>query len=335
LKSLKRILAESIAKKAINEIKDSPERKSRNLVDLALNLAEGQYFRDFLLKVQKILQDENTPYYRMVIDAMNHINTDRILTFGMNIGYNSVTVGSPKIRAIEQEENFDIPWSMYLDAKKFNPSLFKSYSKLFSEAVELGIYSWHISADENLFNLLKLLKEHEDCAFVLFVDPDLINDELIRKAENINNLMFAVKYKEGAEDACRLLRSNMMLYSVYYSYTDNDEDIITSDEFILSIENLRPLFTIFTPNANCNIKTVDKIYSYVKETRLNQKFITIPWDALNDTRYIDGKISENICSAGVNAEGLLFRLKDNYSCTDLKVFEIPLHEALKKALPKS
>ena len=335
MKSLKRILAESIAKKAITEIKDSPERKSRNLVDLALNFAEGQYFRDFLIKVQKVLQDENTPYYRMVIDAMNHIDTNRLLTFGMNIGYNSVTIGSPKIRAIEQEENFDIPWSMYLDARKFTSTLYQSYSKLFSEALALGIYSWHISAGENLFELLNLINEHDECAFVLFVEPEDISDELISKAENINNIMFAVKYKEGAEDACRILRNNRMLYSVYFTYTDCDEALITSDEFILSTENLRPVFTIFVPDAKCSPETVNKIYAYVKETRLNQRFITIPWDAVNDTRYIDGKISENICSAGVNCDGLLFRLNENYQCTEFNVFKTSLHDALKKALPKN
>ena len=241
MKSFKRILAESIAIKAINEIKDSPERKSRNLVDLALNFAEGQYFRDFLIKVQKILQDENTPYYRMVIDAMNHINTNKLLTFGMNIGYNSVTIGSPKIRAIEQEENFDIPWSMYLDAKNFSSSLYKSYSKLFSEALELGIYSWHISVSNNLPDLLKLLNEHDECAFVLFVDPNEISEELILKVADINNVMFAIKYTEGAEDACSLLRNHFMLYSLYFTYSEKDEALITSDEFILSTENLRRL----------------------------------------------------------------------------------------------
>ena len=334
MKSFKRILAESVARKAINELKDSPERKSRNLVDLALNFAEGQYLRDFLFKVQKILQDENSPYYRLVIDAINHIDTEKLLTFGMNIGYNSVTIGSPKIRKIEQEENFDIPWSMYIDAKNYDSSLYKIYSKLFSEGVELGIYSWHISAENNLSDLLKLLCEHSDCAFVIFIDPCEITEELINKAKSINNVMFALNYGENLSEASILLRNNFMLYSVYLKYSDREVNLITSDEFILSTENLRPLFTVFTPKENTSAEAVNKIYAYVKETRLNQKFLTIPWDALNDTRYIDGKISDNVCSAGINKEGFLFRLNENYALTDLNVFKMPLHDALKKALPK-
>ena len=336
MKSINRILTETIARKAINDIKDSPERKSRNLVDLALNFAEGQYLRDFLFKVQKVLQDENSPYYRMVIDAMNHIDTEKLIEFGMNIGFNSITQGSPKIRAIEQEEHFDIPWSMFADMSEYQSKRdYNAYKKIFSESLDLGIYSFHIKADKELKNLIKLLSEHKDMAFVLFVEPFNITEELLIEVKNVNNIMFVVKAAEETDKACLLLRSYNMLYSIYYVYGDKDESLITGDEFILYHQTLRPVFTCFVAESGCSTALREKVYRYIKDSRVRQEFLTIPWDIVNDTKYIDGKISDNICSAGIDKNGYLFKLSEGVNRTEYNVFEITLHDALKKALPKA
>lgn len=42
-----RILIETIVKKTLKEIKDSPERSVRNLVDMALNCSEGRFQHRF------------------------------------------------------------------------------------------------------------------------------------------------------------------------------------------------------------------------------------------------------------------------------------------------
>ena len=334
MKSINRILTEAVARKAVKEIMDSPERSSRNLVDLALNFAEGQYLRDFLLKVQEVLRDENSPYYRMIIDAFNHIDTERLITFGMNIGFNSVTVGSPKIRKIEQEENFDIPWSVYLDMHAFDGRKdYDNYNKLIKEGAELGIFSWIVNALDKAIDLLELCSYHDDSAFILFVNAAEINEELIEKAHNVNNVMFAVKNSEEADRACLLLRNNSMLYSVYYSYSDEDEEFITSGEYISAVQTLRPVFTIFAPDDKCSDEVKERVYKYIKESRMSQKYITVPIEAVSDTRYIDGKISDDECSAGIDPEGFIFRYPGDH--TGCNVFETGLHDALKATLPKN
>ena len=329
------MLTEAMARKAIKEIMDSPERSSRNLVDMALNFAEGQYLREFLFKVQSVLKDENSPYYRMIIDSMNHIDTEKLINFGMNIGYNSVTIGSPKIREIEQKENFDIPWSLYLDMKNYSDNNFEKYNKLLKEGRNLGIFSYLIGTEKKVQDVLKLVSKHNDCAFVIFVKSKEITEEFIEKASCIDNIMIAVKASEDADRACLLLRNNKMLYSIYFHYEESDYEHITSGEFIENIETLRPTFTIFAANDGCKEDTSLKIYDYIKKTRLNQSYITIPWDAIYDTRYIDGKISDNICSAAIDANGLLIKFRDGVELTELNVFNKGLHDSLKEALPKN
>lgn len=47
-KSTSRIIIETIVKKALRDIKDSPERSIRNLVDMALHFSDGRFQRNFL-----------------------------------------------------------------------------------------------------------------------------------------------------------------------------------------------------------------------------------------------------------------------------------------------
>ena len=46
-----RILIETIVRKALKDIKKSPERSSRNLVDLALQFSEGKFQQDFFVHI--------------------------------------------------------------------------------------------------------------------------------------------------------------------------------------------------------------------------------------------------------------------------------------------
>ena len=45
--SMTRILVKTMVRKTIRDIKDSPERSIRNLVDMALNFSEGRFQQDF------------------------------------------------------------------------------------------------------------------------------------------------------------------------------------------------------------------------------------------------------------------------------------------------
>ncbi|MBP3324140.1 MAG: hypothetical protein J6M16_08095, partial [Clostridia bacterium] len=96
-----------------------------------------------------------------------------------------------------------------------------------------------------------------------------------------------------------------------------------------------PVFTCFVAESGCSTALREKVYRYIKDSRVRQEFLTIPWDIVNDTKYIDGKISDNICSAGIDKDGYLFKLTDRIVKTENNVFEMSLHDALKKALPKT
>ena len=58
-----------------------------------------------------MLQNENSAYYQLVREVVSHADTDRLYTFGMNLGYNGCTVGAQRIRENEENLGCNIPWT--------------------------------------------------------------------------------------------------------------------------------------------------------------------------------------------------------------------------------
>ena len=94
------ILIETIVRKAIRDIRDSPKRSTRNLIDMALNFSEGRFQSRFFETAQSMLRDENSAYYRLIPDMVVNVDTEKIIHFGINLGYNSCTAGAKKIGAL-------------------------------------------------------------------------------------------------------------------------------------------------------------------------------------------------------------------------------------------
>lgn len=105
MKDITRILAETTIRKYLKDIKLSPKRSIRNLVDTGFAVARGRFQTHLLEATQKMLQNENSPYYDLVIDTVYNVEAERLITFGMNVGYNSCTKGARKICEIESTEN--------------------------------------------------------------------------------------------------------------------------------------------------------------------------------------------------------------------------------------
>ena len=68
------------------------------------------YVQNFFTTAQIMLQNENSAYYQLVREVVSHADTDRLYTFGMNLGYNGCTVGAQRIRENEENLGCNIPW---------------------------------------------------------------------------------------------------------------------------------------------------------------------------------------------------------------------------------
>lgn len=91
--TIARTLIQTVVRQKLNAIKSDPERSLRNLVDMGLSFAAGSEQKRFLQQAQRTLQDENSAYYRIIYDMALHVDTEHLMGFGMNLGYNSLTAG--------------------------------------------------------------------------------------------------------------------------------------------------------------------------------------------------------------------------------------------------
>ena len=330
------ILIETIVRKAIRDIQDSPKRNTRNLVDMALNFSEGRFQSRFFEMAQSMLQDENSAYYRLIPDMAVNVDTEKIIHFGINLGYNSCTAGAKKIRALEKKEKFNIPWciSLIISETEYEKHE-KEYLRVLEQGKRLGIYTWMLYAPGSIEKSLELARQSPEAAFVIYCSPDQITDAMLDEAEDILNVMFAVRYGEGAEEACRLLRFRNFLYSVFYIYEEADADHIFKDGILEEIEILHPVFTGFLGDESCGEKARKAVYQKIIRLRKEQRYPTVLWDIVNDSRFIDGIISEDACGAVFNGEGYFFHAYGEGLQKEYNIFRQPLAEILKQAFPKT
>ena len=110
--SMSRILIETTVRQTLKGLKENPKRSIRNLVDMALNFSESRFQSRFFQTASTMLEHEESAYYTLVEDAVNHIETEHLVKFGMNLGYNSCTWGAQRIRMNEKRLGFNIPWTV-------------------------------------------------------------------------------------------------------------------------------------------------------------------------------------------------------------------------------
>lgn len=338
--NISRIIIETLVRKAIRDMKDSPERSSRNLVDMAMQFAKGRFQKHFFSTAQTMLQNENSPYYKLIADLVTYTDTERMIKFGMNIGYNSCTLGAHIIRETEDMEQFNIPWNICL---KLSPSFFKSekerYHTLIHEGESLGIYTWILFFEEYHHSYLTLANRHTDSAFILFCPPSQINTAFLDDLNGINNIMIAVSYDDNLTereltDACRLLREHGIPFSLYSMYSDDSTESILNDDLLYCTQQYHPIFTVLVPDRTCSEDTRQAVYQYVKTTRSEQQFQTIPWDLFMDGMFVDTIISEDSCQAVFDHDGA-FLFPPQYSRIEtINIFHSDLKSILKNVYPK-
>ena len=299
---IKRVATEAIIKRYIKDIKSSPKRSIRNLVDFGLSAAKGKFKDSFLTAAQKMLENENSKYYDLVVDNLNNVDNETLVTFGMNVAYNGCTKGAATIRELEAKYNINIPWSVFL---KISHNKFEEYEEKYLDVIKegetLGIYTWFVFVDKLTPEELSLAKNNENCAFVYFISNQDINDDLLSELCNLHNVMISIEYIEDENKNFRIMRENKLMYSMHTTYDSDIKDDIILDE----IDELQPIFTIFFPSESASEEICENNYNFIIEAKNSQKYQTVLWEAFRDTSKIDEQLSGDAVRAIFDESGTL------------------------------
>ena len=331
-RDLNHILIETAVRKALKEINSSPKRSIRNLVDLALHFSNGRFQKHFFSTAQEMLQNKKSAYYNLIEDIVSHVNHNTLTSFGINVGYNSFTKGAKIIRQTKEEEKFNTPWSLFLHMREESVIKHRQmYHSLILQGKKLGIYTYLIFASGNLNEICSLIKEHMDCAFILFVKPNDLTDEIIKKFQSINNIMISVCARKNPFSACKKLREAGILYSIYFKYSEENKNYILSGKWECLLSSLHPSFTFFFSNNKCSTQTQKEIYDFVVESRKNQELPTVLMELHQDNIYINNIISEKDCLTSFDTKGQFHHLYKMATNRSLNIFHNDLMSILKTA----
>ncbi len=330
--NVNRTLIETFVRQKLKEMQEDPDRCTRTLVDMALRFSTGRFQKDFFQAAQTMLENENSSYYALIQDVATHMDQEHLLTFGMNIGYNSCTAGARIIREIEARQGFNVPWAVTLltDSDRY-PAMEQAYQALIEQGKNLGIYTWVLYSDEKPEALLPLVESQPDCAFVLFSDGGQMGSSFLNRAAELKNLMLMVEYNDRAEECCRQLRQRQTLYGVYLPYRQEEAAQVIRESTLQDASALHPGVTIFLPMEPGERM---KEYQFVLNARNEQKYRTLPFAMWEDIRRVDSIISDDAVVAVFDREGWLLRSGTGQPYEGLSIREKPLAEILATAFPR-
>lgn len=335
-RNLNSVLIENIVRKNLKTMKDNPERSARNMIDMALEFSDGRFQHRFFEVAQSMLENEQSAYYKMIVDYVTSVDEERIVRFGMNVGYNSCTKGAQRIRELEAKEQFNIPWTIYFEMGG-NHYLGKNdiFTSLVEQGQKLGIFTWMVHVLDGIEQVLELPRRFPESAFVLFCSPNDITESLLDDMNDLYNVMFAVEYADGVEDACGLLRYRGLLYSICFLYDEEDMNSIVNGDVLGEVENMHPVFTGFMAERSCSVETQAYIYQYIKNVRNEQIYRTIPWDINFDNHYVDGIISDDACAMGFEHDGAAYSFVKPLKGEEYKLSQYSLEDILRVFFPKT
>lgn len=326
-----RIIIKTFVKTALKDADDSPERCTRNLIDMALHFSKGRFQQEFFEMARAMLNNENSPYYPLIEDTLRHMDKEKLIEFGMNLGYNGCTQGAHIVRKIKRTENINVPWLLFLNIAASDEELLTNYQPIFDQGKELGIYVYFLYTDDDPIKLLPLIKKNPDCAIILMCRSASVTEDFAEAAETVNNMLIGVKYDDNTDSACLVLRDHRLLYSIYRMYKNEESEEILSGSYARFAEEMHCPFVAVLADPDCSTSIKENIYKAVVGARVAQKYRTIPLDLIYDTERVGNIISPPSSVIGFKPDGAIYNLDNDGKPMTHNIFKESLRDILKES----
>lgn len=303
-----RILVETVVDSSLRSLPEDPKRSLRKLIDIGEGCATGRLQKRFLRMAQDMLENEDSPYYDMVLHAVETIDHNKLKTFGINFGWNCLTVGAKQIRAYEQENQHNVPWELTLHiGSRAGDLQLQDYDTLLEQAKQMGIYCYFLfPEDESAIQIaFSLASSEKDSDFFLFLPIGTAACRYVDCFGQLDNLLIAVDsggagWKESAE----CLREAGCIYALYRRYNSaKDVEDIVSGAWVQRILPYAGIAAICVAGSECSLSNSKKVYRYALDSRMRQRYPVLMADLYLDSLATDICISDGECFVGILPDG--------------------------------
>nr|WP_296193827.1 hypothetical protein [uncultured Anaerobutyricum sp.] len=288
---ISKTLVESYVRKQVKALKQSPTETIDTLTKQLLDKPKGSLEKYLLHITPEKLQDTQSGYYKLFHDILPKINTDHLVTLGMNIGYNGIFTVSKHSQTNSPESKSVALWVFMLSIDGINyEKKSAQYKAQISNAKKNGTRCFMLFIEKNAWKLLPLIKKEKDCAFFLFCPASCLIEKFLDAAKLTKNLFISVAYNSNGQstqipstDVFKRLRTRKLPYAVHYYYSASDVENIKSGEIFKELSKERPLFSFFlskkSDSGQDSVTEEDKraVYEVIIKERYWLTYPSIPF----------------------------------------------------------
>ncbi len=325
--------------------------KEENLVKL-MNMARrvaGKNFPDqFWDRANEVLSDPENNWTKQIYHAMETLHPNLIKMHVMNLGFETGLTGFKKVKENREKYGCNVPWVILMDptsacnlhctgcwAAEYGHNLNLTNEELdniITQAKELGIHFFIFTGGEPMVrkkDILWLAEKHNDCAFHLFTNGTLFDEEFCKEVQRLGNLSFALSvegYEETNDDrrgdgvfekimnAMDLMHEYGLIYGTSICYTSKNYKVVTSDEFLQMLVDhgaIMSWYFHYMPvgkDASTELLLTPEQREYmVKRVRyIRSQYCPIQlftMDFQNDAQFVGGCIAGGKSYCHINANG--------------------------------
>lgn len=297
-----RLFVQGVVHRMLKRIRNDPDRSLRNLIDIGVNQAKGRFQHRFFAVAQHMLSHPDSPYYQLARNVVSSTSLETLETFGMNLGYNALTVGAKKIRALEAEGGVNIPWIItvrYGGAdRKTSPV---DMDGLMRAGKEMGIYSYaFMGTARDLAELDGVFATHSDCALLLFIQPGETSVQALAWSTAHRHAMVSLSLRDPAlDEASAVLREKGCLRCLFMEYADAICGGAAEEEAMKKGDTL----VFWIAAETCAPHASARVHAYVSQTRNDPRHPLAMLEYYHDLMDIDAAISTQPCFLAVTAQG--------------------------------
>lgn len=293
-------LIELAVDQGMKDMKADSHRSIRRMADLGKQFARGRFQSRIFSLLQRLLSNEDSPYYEMIDQLLTHTNPEHIKRFGINIGYCGWTYGASLLRGKKSETGLSYPWFLVFPWKPdSNAGLtLQEIRSLITENCKNGTYCYVIHMQGSLLDhteIFRLFHEFPDCAFLLELSLNgcALQNAQLEAIGTCPNLMVMLPCESpDCRPLAKTLLSQGSLFSLSFHYQDEDLDSLLNGDLIDSFLSCGSSLLCLIADKNCSPQAQVQMGEFVLNTRMQQKYpaILLEWksDAERVNQIING-----------------------------------------------
>ena len=251
---------------AMKYINKDRETNLLKLVDMAQKIMGGSYPDYVFDNARELFSHPEEKWMQFMYKSLDELDPNIVKMHVLNLGYEAGLAGMKRVKEMREKYQCNVPWAILMDptsacnlhctgcwAAEYGHQMSLTFDQLddiITQGKELGIHFYVMTGGEPLVrkdDIVKLAEKHNDCAFHIFTNGTLIDEEFCRKVKKVGNIAFALSV-EGYEEtndgrrgegvfqkvmhAMDIMKANGLLYGVSICYTSKNIEVVTSDEFL-------------------------------------------------------------------------------------------------------